>query len=174
MDPKSVLAALCLKKLCVSEPDHAEDTSAGCGRQEAVEALKSCGKPVVDLFLTLCRCVRSGKDDFDLVIRRCDDLIALAYQKLYACMPVPSCWKELYFRVSMLKFSALVMSDKWNAPSAMHASVNDIMDEMVKTIDMALIMTGPPRSETIREAVVEALKLLQEFDAGANSDFKFQ
>jgi len=131
-----------------------------CNPAKAAEKLKGCGAPIESLFQTVSRYIRNRDGENALVLKRCDDLISMAHEKLYACLPVPSYWKELYFWASMLRFSVLVLRKEMYG-----AEVDKWMDLVVKTIDMALIMTGPPRDEVLRESVEEALRLLQKMDS---------
>ncbi len=137
---------------------------------ESKIALRACDSPIIRLLLHLSNTIKSREGDFDLVIQRLDDLIALATEKFYAFpfKDVPPCWRDLFREASFLKFSALAVSGMWirrnrilNSQPQYQSLSGQQMDEMVKTIDMALIMAGPP-SSNCQEQVKLVLDILQD------------
>ncbi|MCJ1371794.1 hypothetical protein MMC20_003013 [Loxospora ochrophaea] len=78
-----------------------------------------------------------------LLPHRAEDLIRFAHDKLkaYPFKDVPLCWRRLYTDASIVKAASLILSS---------SSCGDV-DEIVKTLDMALIMTGAP----LREQLIE-------------------
>jgi len=143
--------------------------------EERAEARKTntlwrCGDHILRLLCRQSEAIRDQSSDHQLVIKRCDDMIEFAHEKFYIFpyKDVPPCWMELYREASLLKFSALAMSGVWaskdhgqdfkDAPPLSDSQ----MDDMVRTMDMALIMTGPAPSITTRENVETVMGLLQE------------
>ncbi|KAI9642106.1 hypothetical protein NHQ30_008907 [Ciborinia camelliae] len=99
---------------------------------------------------------------------RLDDMLALAKEKFYAFpfKDVPGCWRALYLEASLLKFSALaprIISKDGKGYGALELNITDgqVIDQMVQTMDMALIMVGTPASESLRFAIDYAMALLQ-------------
>lgn len=94
-----------------------------------------------------------------LILRRPNDLIRLAHDKIHSFpfSSVPTCWRRLYTDASIMKAVLAIRSalesfkgkviedDKW-------------VTEAVKTLDMALIMTGAPLRENMVEELIEALQ----------------
>ncbi|KUJ17197.1 Clavaminate synthase-like protein [Mollisia scopiformis] len=125
--------------------------------------VNKCGKPILKLLLQLASQIHDQTRDFDLIITRLDDLIALATEKFYAFpfKDVPPCWRILFREASMLRVSLGPLQRE------------EILDEIVKTIDMALIMTGPPPSETGQAEVETLFNLLQDIN-DARSEFEHE
>jgi hypothetical protein len=165
--PQGRLIDTCLRVFCDSE----KLTGLLHDESESKIALRSCGTPVIRLLLRLSDAIKKREGDFDLVVRRLEDLIALATEKFYAFpfKDVPPCWRDLFREASFLKVSALVVKGMWiqggyNSdfdPKDQTLS-GEQMDETVKTIDMALIMAGPPPSSDSQEQIKLVFDLLQE------------
>lgn len=119
-------------------------------------------------------------------MKRFDDLLAIATEKLYAFpfRDVPDCWREMFMVLSVLKFCCLALKDVWEGivegeESGGCAGIGeedrngqeklkevgegkeDVIAEMVKTLDLAVIMVGWPVDEGMGEFVEAALKALQ-------------
>jgi len=164
--PQHKLLDICLRVFCDSE-NLARLPNDESGSKVA---LRSCGNPIIRLLLHLSNTIKNREGDFDLVIQRLDDLIALATEKFYAFpfKDVPPCWRDLFREASLLKFSALTFRGAWmnqNGDSGSPLSFTisgKQMDEMVKTIDMALIMAGAPPSSDSQEQIKSVFDLLQE------------
>ncbi|TAQ91419.1 hypothetical protein B7494_g130 [Chlorociboria aeruginascens] len=129
--------------------------------------LSLCGKPIIQLLMRQSDAIRSHKGDFELIMQRLDDLVALANEKFYAFpfKDVPSCWRALFRHASFLKFSALAVRGSWEGRDQSHLTPlfdSETMDQMVKIMDTALIMAGPPSSHMIQEAINCCWDLLQE------------
>lgn len=96
--------------------------------------------------------------DDGLVLKRLDDIISIAYSKFYAYLykDLPLCWRQLYTDASILKFGYLFLSSSqqlrepnrsgvdFNAPSSQDArdAAEQSIQEMVRTLDLALILAG--------------------------------
>jgi hypothetical protein len=161
----------CISSFCCSarymallSPDLEEKASA---RKD--ETIWQCG----DEFLTLLRmqsdAIKHQSSDTELVIGICDDLLKIAYEKLYVFpfKDVPRCWMDLYLEASLLKFTAIATRKIWSEDQMQDLGKappfsEDQLDEMVKTMDMALIMTGPPPSTSTRESIKDVMDLLME------------
>lgn len=156
------LVDTCLKVFCDS------DKLAGLllEQSESTSALQACGSPILKLLLHLSNAIKDREGDFDLLVKRLDDLIALATEKFYAFpfKDVPPCWRDLFREASFLKFAALAVKGTWqrrNEKFDVQPLTEEQMDEMVKTIDMALIMAGPPSIDS-QEQITYVFDLLQD------------
>ena len=92
-----------------------------------------------------------------LLLKRLDDLLSISYSKFYAYLfkDLPVHWRQLYTDASILRFSVLWLS------SATVAAVPNLED-MVKTMDMALILAGAPGDNRGQVWIQKALDLLEE------------
>ncbi|KAL8741839.1 MAG: hypothetical protein Q9190_005598 [Brigantiaea leucoxantha] len=111
-----------------------------------------------------------------LLRSRPDALIALAHSKLHAYPfeSVPSCWRRLYTDASIAKAVVLIRQNLRLAqpPSTGHDATENIhslakkedyargqwVDEVVKLLDMALIMTGGVGREDMIENLINKLQ----------------
>jgi lysine-specific demethylase 8 len=139
--------------------------------------LFQCGEPILKLLVRLSKSVTDHVGGYDITIQRLDDLITLSTEKFYAYpfKDVPACWRELFREASLLKFSALAAKGMWGqlavkSRQEMLPLDGIAMDEMVRTIDMALIMAGPPSSVETRDDIDAALDLLQKCNAKSLSE----
>lgn len=135
----------------------------------AAPSLKACGKPIVKLLLNIATQIQDQTGDLELSIMRLDDLIALATEKFYAFpfKDVPAIWRVLFGEASLLKVSALSMKliAGKNDDIDVHL-LETALDEIVKTIDIALIMAGPPQPLKGRTDVSQLFQILE----GVNDD----
>ncbi|ROW02365.1 hypothetical protein VSDG_02593 [Cytospora chrysosperma] len=121
-----------------------------------------------------------------LVLRRLNDLISVAYSRFYAYVykDLPFCWRQLYTDASILKFSYLFLSsDRLRPPPprrdgdgsnasgspATGRSERDAekltdaqLDEMVRTLDLALILAGAGGHTRGRQWIDAAFVLLED------------
>ncbi|KIW07466.1 uncharacterized protein PV09_01434 [Verruconis gallopava] len=74
-----------------------------------------------------------GPAPLSIIKHRADDVLSLAHEKLHAFpyREVPECWRRLYTDAALWKILALE-SDDW-------------LSDVVKLLDMAIILTGAPR-----------------------------
>ena len=104
---------------------------------------------------------------YSLALKRLEDIASIAYSKFYAYLfkDLPVCWRQLYTDARILKFCLLLLrspsaardgSDGGGSPDGAH----DCLDELVKTLDLALILAGAAGEHRGRRWVDEALQLL--------------
>jgi hypothetical protein len=179
--PQQELVEMCLRWFCNTVPSArvaSDGSHLDLSQQDT--ALLQCGEPIVNLLDRLRKSIANQDGDHALVIQRLDDLIALSTEKFYAFpfKNVPAYWRELFREASLLKFSALALKDVWSQSRALSQKLprippfsDVVMDEMVRTIDMALIMAGPPPSLEARDAITAVLELLESCNSNSvNSD----
>ncbi|KAI0998315.1 hypothetical protein K3495_g9880 [Podosphaera aphanis] len=163
------LIDICLKTFCsVKRLTNLSDLSG------SDEPLRACSKPILRLLLQQCKNVKYyaanrdvsvNKSDHEditasFITQRLDDLIAIATEKFYAFpfKDVPVCWRHLFWESSLLKLTVLVINLKNICPATPNASC---IDQIVRTIDMALIMAGPPPSDEVLESISEIIESFQ-------------
>ncbi|KAK4145806.1 uncharacterized protein C8A04DRAFT_35378 [Dichotomopilus funicola] len=99
-----------------------------------------------------------------LLLKRLDDLISESYAKFYAYLfsELPVCWRQLYTDASILKFGLLYLS--WPAldVSETGSETGKHLDEMVKTLDLAIILAGAAGEARGRRWIDRAFALLEE------------
>ncbi|SPO05851.1 uncharacterized protein DNG_08538 [Cephalotrichum gorgonifer] len=137
------------------------DSSAIPGRNDTPRTISACGKAVTvllarqaSLTLTLharlaTLAPRHGPTtdppvDEALLRRRLADLLALANAKFLAFRfeVLPPCWRELYTSVRILTFHLGVLRSRLRLAGARDAESSAEMDELVRGLDMALIVAG--------------------------------
>ncbi|KAH8810896.1 hypothetical protein F5884DRAFT_780720 [Xylogone sp. PMI_703] len=149
--------------------------------------LGQCERPILSLLFRLSKSISTQTTQYDLLLERVDDLLTLANEKFYAYpyTEVPPCWRELYMNVSLLKFSAVAFRKRWRLDEKVQAN-SDVLDlsesdvaEMVKILDMGLILAGIPETFSSRQrvAISTVTDLLRQLYAeitqqGANADNK--
>ncbi|KAK8051218.1 hypothetical protein PG993_002603 [Apiospora rasikravindrae] len=115
----------------------------------------------------------------DLLTRRLDDLLSISYSKFYCFLfkDLPVYWRQLYTDASILKFHLLLL----RATHAAHSHQQTVpldetaLAELVKTLDLALILAGAAGERRGRVWVAKALDLLHDAwtstqaDTGANA-----
>ncbi|KAH6673304.1 hypothetical protein B0J14DRAFT_46485 [Halenospora varia] len=167
------LIQLCLRSFCDPaalrfslDPNHMQLSAYE-------NSIEPCGPAIIGLLLTLCKGIKDQRLAHDLIIHRLDDLQSLANERFYAFpfKEVPACWRELYRYASLLKISALATkawgqaeySEEIVDSTALQSTDDATIDEMVQTIDMALIMAGPP-SDDKTESLNRVFDILQQID----------
>lgn len=103
-----------------------------------------------------------------LLLRRLDDLIATSYSRFYAYLfkDLPVCWRQLYTDASILKFALQYLS--WPLAGASAASEQDraatepVLNEMVRTLDLAVILAGAAGEQRGRPWINKAFSLLEQ------------
>jgi hypothetical protein len=119
-----------------------------------------------------------------LVLKRLDDIISIAYSKFYAYLykDLPTCWRQLYTDASILKFGYLFLS--WSrqikAPGRGGVDVTvsshdttgaaeQSIHEMVRTLDLALILAGAGGDARGRKWIDTAFDLFEKVCGPANA-----
>ncbi|KAF7895811.1 uncharacterized protein EAF01_009773 [Botrytis porri] len=170
---KQNLIDLCLRTFC--SPFRTKSSSIigelSGSLDNPSKLLAPCGQSIGKLLAHLSTSIRTQTGNQELTLQRLDDILALARDKFYAFpfKDVPDCWRALFLEASLLKFSALAcreassLDEKKDEESNSNMDVMDdrVIDQMVETMDMALIMVGAPASETMRLAIDYAMDLLQ-------------
>ena len=178
--PQQALVAMCLQLFCDSKRFECllSDPSDSDPARRKITLLQ-CGDAVVDLLVRLSKSISNQVGDYELIVQRLDDLIALSTEKFYAFpfKDVPACWRELFREASLLKVSALALKEIWNQSKTLSRKSpevplfsDSVIDEMVKTIDMALIMAGPPQSLEIQDAISAVLGSLETCSSNSVSE----
>ena len=104
--------------------------------------------------------VRCGPDALNMVVEQPDHAIKLADVKLHVFpfKDVDVCWRRLYTDASISKSIKII---KERIASTHQASLEGKwLDEAIKLLDMALIMTGAPRREVMIENFFSKLQEL--------------
>lgn len=131
----------------------------------------------------------SIKKQSDMLLQRLDDILSIAYTKFYAYLykDLPSCWRQLYTDAAILKCIYLLLRQQMTPPTTLpakplaysvadstHQDINGhvpfvkeegdepLLDEMVKTLDLALILAGAAGRARGRKWIDEAFALLEE------------
>ncbi|KAK5625015.1 hypothetical protein RRF57_000731 [Xylaria bambusicola] len=176
-------AAWTIREECV-EILSAKDCYAPTGT-----SLAGCGPALVDLLSrqaniahslyqentagTITRAVLEDREKpsylqrYNLALKRLEDIASIAYSKFYAYLfkDLPVCWRQLYTDARILKFCLLLLKSPYVAQdkSSGGSSPDDAhncLDELVKTLDLALILAGAAGERRGRRWVDKALELL--------------
>ncbi|KXX78883.1 Lysine-specific demethylase 8 [Madurella mycetomatis] len=147
--------------------------------------LAGCGEPLVQLLhrqasqtLKLCRgggTTAEADKETTLLLRRLDDLIATSYARFYAYLfkDLPACWRQLYTDASILKFALQYFSWPLVDASAVseqdRAAAEQVLDEVVKTLDLALILAGAAGERRGRPWINRAFSLLEQVWQGSST-----
>jgi hypothetical protein len=145
--------------------------------------ISGCGRPLVSLLQDQASRVskifsspqprdphnegQSG-DDTDIILKRLDDIISIAYTKFYAFLykDLPVCWRQLYTDASILKFcylfSQTLPKETPAEPAEKLPLEESVLAELVKTLDLALILAGGGGQRRGRRWIEVALDLLQQ------------
>lgn len=177
-----------LMDLCINVFCDTKDLRDILSETSTASELRDCGKPILQLLLQQSTSIhnhytsknnnKNPTNDIDytlgvenndlnpLITKRLDDLITLATEKFYAFpfINVPLRWRQLYWKASLLKFSALVVGKSFATSNIAPLCHQSVMDDLVTTLDMAHIMTGAIASDTVMTCVNTALETLQKID----------
>ncbi|KAK3390553.1 Clavaminate synthase-like protein [Podospora didyma] len=170
------LRALCLSAAkdlhaeCLAVLEEGNDSIESGNEPHQVLAgshISGCGKPLVQLlqrqadklFQVYSFSPLAPLDEtLALLKRRLDDLITISYSKFYAYpfKDLPVCWRQLYTDASIMKFACLYLS----CPPASQPSTV-LLDEMVWSLDRALILAGAAGERRGRRWIDKAFSLLE-------------
>lgn len=97
-----------------------------------------------------------------LLCSRLDDLISLSYGRFYAYVfsELPVCWRQLYTDASILKFAVCLLSAPHPEDLADDSDIDSHLDELIKPLDLALVLAGGAGHQRGRKWIDEALGLL--------------
>ncbi|KAI1386304.1 Clavaminate synthase-like protein [Hypoxylon trugodes] len=106
-----------------------------------------------------------------LTLKRLDDIISIAYSKFYAFIfkDLPICWRQLYTDAAILKFcfkllgSTCILGHALNDRSASSKQFDETgngLTELVKILDLTLILAGAAGEKRGRKWIHRALELL--------------
>jgi lysine-specific demethylase 8 len=164
----------------VLRDDNSVDGLAGCG-EPLVQLLQRQASQLLRFWGTLrpggngsgSAAVSGEKTEAEksraLLLRRLDDIITASYDKFYAYLfkDLPVCWRQLYTDASILKFALLYRS--WPATSGSSGDgqydkevAEKGLDDMVRTLDLALILAGGAGERRGRQWIDRAFSLLEE------------
>ncbi|KAI0132069.1 JmjC domain-containing protein 5 [Xylariales sp. AK1849] len=106
-------------------------------------------------------------EEQDSISKRLDDILSIAYSKFYAFLfkDLPICWRQLYTDASILKFCFLLSQRclVQGAQARSRAAFEDgALTELVKTLDLALILAGGAGEKRGRKWIDKAFELLDE------------
>ena len=104
-----------------------------------------------------------GPSALHLLPTRPNDLIRLAHAKLHAYpfKEVPPCWRRLYTDASIASAVLAIrahLADRTSTTTTTTTAAEDWIAAVVKTLDMALIMTGAPLRGRMIEDLISALQ----------------
>ncbi|OTA63773.1 Clavaminate synthase-like protein [Hypoxylon sp. EC38] len=165
----------------------AECDSILSGLDRANESsLAGCGSALIDLLsrqarqITTCyqelRLPNTSEGELlsekrQLVLKRLDDIISISYSKFYAFLfrDLPTCWRQLYTDASILKFCFNLLwspyvydyaAEDGRTDQKRFDGANCDISELVRTLDLALILAGAAGEQRGRRWVNKALELL--------------
>ncbi|KAJ1333700.1 [protein]-arginine 3-hydroxylase [Microdochium nivale] len=144
--------------------------------------LASCG---IDLVILLSRqaertarsCAKPGTFSADPgVLSRLDDILSITYAKFYAFLykDLPMCWRQLYTEASILKFCYLLYQTSQGkllpSTSAARGQIEQTkLKELVRTLDLALVLAGAAGLSRGRSWIEKSLNLLFTLHKAATS-----
>ncbi|KAI0447617.1 hypothetical protein F4803DRAFT_498801 [Xylaria telfairii] len=108
---------------------------------------------------------------YTLALKRLEDIASIAYTKFYAYVfkDLPVCWRQLYTEARILKFCLLFLRSPYaggqhesdgGSSSDDDAAKYDGLDELVKMLDLALVLAGAAGERRGRGWIDKALELL--------------
>lgn len=140
---------------------------------DPARGLGGCDDALVDLLARLAEYTaglyaRSSSDaDFveeedPAVPGRLDDVLSAAYARFYAFLykDLPACWRQLYTDASILKFCFLLHQARAGAGAGWHLVEHSKVKELVRVLDLALILAGAAGKQRGRQWIDKALGLL--------------
>ena len=167
--PQRMLINLCTVNFCPSMRYSCLLSSVAKQRAAArnSDPLGRCDESIIALLRRQCEVIQDHSGDRELAIKRCTDLIEIAHEKLYAFpfKDVPACWVELYREASLLKFAAIALTSVWGLEDWRSKDTPPLkesqLDDLVQTMDNALIISGRPRDPIKRENINTAMDILE-------------
>lgn len=145
-------------------------------------SLAGCGPALVDLLLRQAAQIyvyyqglhtttaEVPLEEQTLVLKRLDDILSISYAKFYAFVfrDLPTCWRQLYTDASILKFCLSFLQHPYlygqvPCAGAYQAPLGEAgceLGELVKILDLALILAGAAGEQRGRKWVNDTLELL--------------
>ncbi|KAK8867881.1 Clavaminate synthase-like protein [Apiospora arundinis] len=154
-----------------ADADAAADAAANADPipQRHQSSLLGCGSALVSLLSRqaslLARLDSPDTSTGDLLMKRLEDIISISYSKFYCFLfkDLPLCWRQLYTDASILKFHSLILRTALDAADSSQGTIvlnDDAISELVKTLDLALILAGAAGEQRGRVWIAKALDLL--------------
>ncbi|RYO77178.1 hypothetical protein DL766_000831 [Monosporascus sp. MC13-8B] len=113
---------------------------------------------------------RLSPDERALILKRLDDIASIAYAKFYAFLfkDLPVCWRQLYTDASIVKFCFTILHTPYVGEYLWvpgHRDSPDDLDsrklsELIKILDLAIILAGPAGERRGRRWIDRSLELL--------------
>ncbi|RYP37235.1 hypothetical protein DL767_003054 [Monosporascus sp. MG133] len=113
---------------------------------------------------------RLSPDERALVLKRLDDIASIAYAKFYAFLfkDLPVCWRQLYTDASILKFCFTILHTPYVGKYSCAPGDQGRPDgpdpcelgELIKTLDLAIILAGAAGEARGRRWIDRSLELL--------------
>lgn len=134
------------------------------------QSLLGCGSALVSLLSrqasVLARLELPDTSAAELLTKRLEDILSISYSKFYCFLfkDLPVYWRQLYTDASILKFHSLLLRATSAAGSDQETMLLDepILAELIKTLDLALILAGAAGEQRGRVWVGKALDLLHD------------
>ncbi|KAK8106185.1 hypothetical protein PG999_009544 [Apiospora kogelbergensis] len=133
-------------------------------------SLLGCGPALVSLLSrqasVLMRLDSADASSGDLVMKRLEDILSISYSKFYCFLfkDLPVHWRQLYTDASILKFHVLLLRAATAADPGQSTILLDeaVISELVRTLDLALILAGAAGEQRGRLWIGRALDLLRD------------
>ncbi|KAI1377530.1 Clavaminate synthase-like protein [Hypoxylon crocopeplum] len=157
-----------------SADEFKESSLAGCG-PAPVDLLSRQARQINTYYQSLqstnTRPTEIAPEKRLLVSKRLDDIISISYSKFYAFLfkDLPACWRQLYTDASILKFCFNILwcpnvYGQLTGGSEAYQEQSDgasfELSELVKILDLALILAGAAGEQRGRRWINKALELL--------------
>ncbi|KAK4454382.1 hypothetical protein QBC34DRAFT_471270 [Podospora aff. communis PSN243] len=167
-----------LKTLCLSAAAQIQSECAAVlgqsdnpSKAAQVNSIEGCGEPLIQLLgRQASQLIRLQQDEnsskspkISLLLRRLDDILSESYSRFYAYLfkDLPVCWRQLYTDAAILKFAVLYPFARAGS-STSTMSEETALDDLVKTLDLALILAGAAGEQRGRKWIDTAMTLLEE------------
>ncbi|KAI2619998.1 Clavaminate synthase-like protein [Hypoxylon sp. NC1633] len=159
------------------------DSIISSADESSESSLAGCGPALVDLLSRQARQITTyyrdsqsanthpAKEKQSLILKRLDDIISISYSKFYAFLfkDLPVCWRQLYTDASILKFCFNLLATSYLQGPTIERSegyrqhfnlAHSDLTELIKTLDLALILAGGAGEQRGRCWMNKALELL--------------
>ncbi|KAI1763743.1 Clavaminate synthase-like protein [Hypoxylon sp. FL1150] len=157
----------------LADEDSIESSLAGCSHALIDLLLRQAAEVCVcyqDLQFANAEVAEVHSEKQSLISKRLDDIISISYAKFYAFVfgDLPICWRQLYTDASILKFCLGFLQypnlgDSATSSKPFQPPLEETgheIGELVKILDLALILAGAAGEQRGRSWVNTALELL--------------